>query len=711
MAGPTVEPRGAARWPLLFSVLLLALVAGLLTAQSRSEDPPIREGEPAPRTVIAPETLRVVDEEATERARRAAAEDVDPVTNVDREAQDAILGRVDDAFAAVADAREPVVDTNEDQGDDEDADAEGDPEPLPREDQIELVAERLDLSRAGAAALVDLDDRELDDLASQVRSIVRDLVRQRLTDGDVDDAVAAHLNDELPVYRITGTLADRAVGPLVADAMEPTVRVDEDATEDERQNAADAVDDVSHTFPAGTPVVTAGEDVTDTALQALGYTGLTGADPLQTAGESALLMLASGALIAGAAVRLRRDGTPWQRTMLLGVSLLTVHALLTVTIAMATDDRAWLFLAPVAGIGALSAVAVGLGFAVALAVPAALLLSYVAGGDVTVAAGSLSSTLLAVAAAGRIRSRTDLRRAAGWALAATVAGFSVTAAIFDPSWELLTVAGAAGGGLASGLLLLGGLPVLESGFGIATPTSLLDLADRNHPLLQELETDALGTLNHSVQVATLASRASRTIGADPLLASAMALYHDVGKLERPGFFAENQAPDHNPHDDLSPQDSAAIIHAHVPDGVRRAREHRLPEAVIEGIASHHGTSLVAVFYHAANAANAGGAPVDEATFRYDGPLPVSREASVVMLADGCESAARAAARSGAVDRETIERIVHGIVDDRVRDGQLSASRLSFADVEAVRGALIDGLSGIHHPRIRYPDGMSASESR
>ena len=265
-------------------------------------------------------------------------------------------------------------------------------------------------------------------------------------------------------------------------------------------------------------------------------------------------------------------------------------------------------------------------------------------------------------------------------------------------------------GVISAIVVIGVLPFLESWFGISTATSLSDLADRNHPILRDLEQHAVGTYNHSIMVSTMVERAARAIGADAALVTVQALYHDIGKLEQPWFFVENQFGIANPHDDLDPYQSADIIRRHVPDGVQRARSHRLPPDVVGGIASHHGTTVVAYFHRRAVELAPHGETVREEDFRYPGPRPATREEALLMLADCCESATRAAAQADRnLSRDALESIVHRLVRARFDDGQLDDSTLTVKDLVAAQASFIDTLTGVYHPRIAYPDDPPAPD--
>jgi putative nucleotidyltransferase with HDIG domain len=322
-----------------------------------------------------------------------------------------------------------------------------------------------------------------------------------------------------------------------------------------------------------------------------------------------------------------------------------------------------------------------------------------------VALFAAAAVLVSVPLTRGIASRADLKRAvlrAGVSypiLAVTIV------LVFGPRDEV-AVAALAGAinGLVTALIVQGALPALESLFRLPTVTALLDLADRNHPLLRELEHEALGSYNHSVMVASLVERACRAIGADPLLGSVAALYHDIGKVRQPHFFIENQQGIANPHDGLEPEVSALIIMNHVVDGVELATSYRLPPEVVACIGSHHGTMLVKFFYEEA-VERAGGdrGAVDEQAFRYQGHRPRSREAAVLLLADSCEATTRAMAMSrGNLPREDIESTVDRLLDERMVDGQFDDAEITLRELRVVRDTIVDSLVGIYHPRIAYP---------
>jgi putative nucleotidyltransferase with HDIG domain len=259
----------------------------------------------------------------------------------------------------------------------------------------------------------------------------------------------------------------------------------------------------------------------------------------------------------------------------------------------------------------------------------------------------------------------------------------------------------------AGLLMLGLLPFIESMFGVQTELSLLELGDVAHPLLQELVRRAPGTYNHSINVASIAEAAAESIGAQGLLVRVGAYFHDIGKMLKPGYFVENQGHDANRHESLVPAMSTLIIIAHIKDGADLARQHRLPQSIIDFIEQHHGTTLVEYFYRRAserNEANPDGGEVDESDFRYPGPKPQTREAAVLMLADAVESASRALVEPTPA---RIESLVHEIALKRLLDGQFDCCGLTLQELATVEDSLIKSLTAVYHGRIKYPEQRSA----
>jgi hypothetical protein len=261
-------------------------------------------------------------------------------------------------------------------------------------------------------------------------------------------------------------------------------------------------------------------------------------------------------------------------------------------------------------------------------------------------------------------------------------------------------------GILSSILTNGAVPYLESAFGITSSVRLLELSNPGNPLLRRLQIEAPGTYHHSLLVGNLAEAAADAVGGDSLLVRVAAYYHDIGKMKRPYFFIENQMGD-NPHDKIAPTLSTLILTSHVKDGVELAREHKLPQGIVEIIEQHHGDSLCSFFYHKAVEGNKN-ENITEDDFRYEGPKPQTKEAAIVMLADAVEAAVRS------LQNRTpgrVEGLVRKIIKDKLMDGQLDESDLTLKDLDNIAGAFIRVLSGIFHNRIEYPDVTREMERR
>ncbi len=254
--------------------------------------------------------------------------------------------------------------------------------------------------------------------------------------------------------------------------------------------------------------------------------------------------------------------------------------------------------------------------------------------------------------------------------------------------------------LINGLLTLFAQPLIylyEKAFNLVSDVSLLELSDTNSPLLRDLSNKAPGTFHHSLEVANLSETAASAIGANTLLARVGALYHDIGKINNPSFFTENQTSRYSPHKKLTPIQSAKIIIDHVSDGVSIAKKNKLPNRIIDFIRTHHGTSKVYYFFK--KAIDSKDIKFDENDFTYHGPKPFSKETAVLMMADSVEAASKSLRDP---DINQITDFVNSIIDKQVEEKQFSECQITFADIETVKKVLIKKLTNIYNLRIEYP---------
>ena len=253
----------------------------------------------------------------------------------------------------------------------------------------------------------------------------------------------------------------------------------------------------------------------------------------------------------------------------------------------------------------------------------------------------------------------------------------------------------------SALLTLFSYPlifVFEKLFGFISDVSLLELSDTNGKLLRELASRAPGTFQHSLQVANLAEEAIYTIGGNALLVRTGALYHDIGKMEMPMYFIENQANGMNPHDEMSFDESAAIIISHVIKGIEIAKKNNLPEQIIDFIRTHHGTSITGYFYRSFQNAFPE-EKIDESKFHYPGPIPFSKETAVLMMADSVEAASRSLKK---YDVESIDELVEKIINTQIEQNQYANSDITFKDINTLKKIFKKKLMNVYHVRVEYP---------
>lgn len=368
------------------------------------------------------------------------------------------------------------------------------------------------------------------------------------------------------------------------------------------------------------------------------------------------------------------------------------------------DGLIFQFAAPFAAASLVVSILVGSRLALLVALLTSLFVGLLSPLGMIMSGYAVAGSMTGVFSVQRYRSRNAITLAS-----LAVSGINVIVGIaallstdYDMSWQAgikVAVAGAAGG-LVTAAVVSFGTPIYESFFGILTDIKLLELSNAELPLLRQLAIQTPGTNHHSFVVGALAEAAAKAIGANALLARVGCLYHDIGKLAAPKMYIENQAGAANPHDKVTPRDSVRIITGHVRRGLQLAEDHNLPQQIIDFIPQHHGTRVLAYFYHKAKAqAEITGETVNIDDFRYPGPKPQSKEAVILMLADGSEAAVRSLEDP---TPENIGAIVRKISDSVIADGQLDACDITFREIGIIRESLINALIGMYHHRISYP---------
>lgn len=509
-----------------------------------------------------------------------------------------------------------------------------------------------------------------------------------------------------------GDLAERLFA-WVRPRLRPTLTFDADRTEERREAAAAAVPEQFTSYEPGQVLVPRGTPLSPEHLEILRHEH---AEHVATLPLSSLLERGLSNLLVIAALM-----------SVCGYFLVTRHpqivadfgrlfALLFVVIVAAGLTRAashdpWRAeLIPLLLFGMTLSIAYQRDTALVLTLALAALVT-LSGVDTTgqflVLAGASACAILQT---GEIRTRSKLIKV-GFFTAAAAFGITLAVALIEEQPlgpAVLTAAGRnALWAFLTGFLMTGLLPFIEKLFGVLTDLSLLELGDVSHPLLQELVRRAPGTYNHSINVASLAEAAAEAIGARGLLVRVGAYFHDIGKMLKPGYFVENQGPAGNRHDQLMPAMSTLIIVAHVKDGADLARQHHLPQPIIDFIEQHHGTTLVEFFYRRASEQQRAEDPdndVEESSFRYPGPKPQSIEAAVLMVADAVEGACRTLVEPTPA---RIESLVQEIAHKRLLDGQFDDCGLTLQQLHTISDSLVKSLAAVYHGRVRYPSQQTA----
>ncbi len=551
-------------------------------------------------------------------------------------------------------------------------------------------------------------------------------IRLRLADGTTRTVNVADLVDaegdwpESLLAEMAG-MFPRAIQPAIIHRLRlerrPMFQFDEAATQQAAQTAAQAVPDQIIPHKQGSVLYTRGDRLTSEQVQLIHseYDAYRKAlrGPALWAGRMGIVGLV--ALLAGALasyLSIFHASALSRPRHLLTLSLMSVGALLLSAMATRAMPQALILaiVAPTLLLTVIVHVAYGRSMAVGVSAFHALLICLALDQRISALILLIVGSCAIVATLLDIRDRHTLVRAG--VMTGAVIGLGAilrsvwTLPMVEPSpyWQAALHDGlfGASAGILVGVFALGVLSMVERLFDVTTGLTLVELRDPKHPLLRELHQRAPGTWNHSWQVATIAETAAEAIGANSLLTYVGALYHDIGKMNKPQYFVENQADGLNRHEKLSPAMSLLLIVGHVKDGLEMAREWGLPKPLHHFIEAHHGTTLVEYFYQVARERAESGRTnddVNEVAYRYPGPRPRTREVAIIMLADAAESASRALADFSPT---RIEQLVRNLGQKRLLDHQFDECNLTLRELTMIEDSIIKSLCAIRHARIVYP---------
>ncbi len=660
-------------------VLAFVAIVGVLTGVTLLLSPPAvvayDVGVVAPRSIVASRSVSFVSQSLTDAERDRATAAVARQNSRDPAVAVNLTARLSSVMASVGRIRLDQT--------------------LTRDQKITGLTRLVDvaLSPLLAADIVDATAAEWDalkDLPDTLRTIYSQDIRP-----DQLEAIKADVTKLLPAA--WSDRQKRVGAELLRQHLAANVAFDPVATQIAQQGARNAVSPVQVQVKAGEVVVREGAAVSALDVEKLQALGLAEAG---TDWRGAVGLFLWAVLIAAVlALYIERYATEaWADSRKLILVILALLVLTATGRALVPGHTILVYFAPFAAVAMALTVLVSGRAALATQIAGALHVAIMSD-QVELVAYVLVGALLGMAA---VRRATTAREFATGALSVSLGNLGVIGTFLligratDPLGVVQLAVAALASGIGSGLLAYAGMAILGHLFGITTVLELRELADPNHPLLRQLLLRTPGTYHHSLLVANLAERAAEVIGADPLVARVGAYFHDIGKMRNPLAFIENQSGS-NPHDELDPLVSAGIVAAHVRDGQALAERYRLPAVIREMIPGHHGTAVVKYFFQLAQQR---GEQPDETAFRYPGPRPRSREAGIVMLADGTEASVRSLAEKSP---ETIRVMVEKIVGERVGDGQLDECELTLRDVQRTKDAFCELLLGVYHERIPYPE--------
>jgi putative nucleotidyltransferase with HDIG domain len=643
--------------------------------------------------IRAPKALNYTNDILTAQAREQARKDVLPQYDYTSERAIAIAAEQLDAFTR----RVAALDT---------AFARG---TTPEDREALLDSTLPSLSEEGRAVLQSMDPQRWPALRTEAARVLDVTERAELRDSEV-----AQTRQRLSAQMAGGlTEGERNLASeLIAPLLVPNSSFSALLTQQEEDRQAAAVAPVIENIVQGQVIVRSGSRVSEADVARIQALNLDDQRPdLAPLGGWLLL---SGLMVALliAWLRLFRPAY-WHRNNVVLLIWLLI-AIATFALQLTAGRPALPFILPVAAIGLLVAVLLDAETAILVTAVVALIVGAVNGPSLELGSYAMFGGLagiLAIRRGDRLQNFIQAGAAIFVVQAVVVTGFSLLGERdLTGVVQLIGAAGLSAGGAA--VAAVGSFAVLGSVFGLMTVFQLLELANPSQPLLRRLLVETPGTYHHSLMVGNLAERAAESIGADALITRVAAYYHDVGKLANPVAFIENQSGGDNVHDELEPEQSAQILKQHVADGIDVAYQSRLPKSLIAFIPQHHGTAIMSFFHAKAReeaAAPYGGMAtaegrkaadaVDERRFRHVGPKPQSREAALLMLADGVEASVRSLASR---DEPAIRAMVARIVSERLDDGQFDECDLTLRDISRVQEAFVSQLLGMYHQRVAYP---------
>ncbi len=680
----------------------------------------IEIGDESPTTFYSPRYISVIDEVKTQKLIDNALNNVPPVYSIDSEVNSTVIDGITDMFLTVIKARTEETLIQDDENDINETNPVVEIVQLNKIEQIEKIQTSLlfsTISTSTIEVLVEVSNNDIkngNNYLTQLEIEAKLQANKLLTSGISNDSLnqirqnivstPPNLNLQSEIYAIIPEArVGSAVAEIIAENLIANQKLEEELWNIQKQKAIESVQVVEVQFFKDELIVEEGQIITNVIFEALNELGY-------LSGQSRTVQTAAIPIIVSVFVVLyvllwRLKDSIWKNDneLLLILTLLFMSSLSLRGVSYFSQLSDYKFIQyglPISFIGIISMTLLNLRATLILSLSSSLL-ALAGGGNIgLVALGALGTIIPAIFISEETDRKLLRERIIYISLSQPLLAFGVYFYLRQEAnlTQILLVAFFSS--LITNLFAFSLISYIENIFRITSNLKLSELSDRNHPALRFLEDNALGTFNHSLVVGTLADRAAMKIGANSQLARAMAYYHDLGKTINPLMFVENQIGYSTPHEQLSPMESAEIIKSHVTEGIKLAKKFKIPEIVYKGIQEHHGDSVIRFFYEKAKEQ---GVQVNKNEFRHLGIKPTTKESAILMFADSLEAACRAIFMKEDANENKIRNIIEQIFNEKISDGQLQNSPLTFKEITLIKDSFQKSLEGLYHQRVLYPE--------
>jgi len=679
-------------------------------------------GDESPASFYSPRYISVVDELKTQNLIDNALNNVPPVYSIDSEVNSTVIDGITDMFLTVIKARTEETLIQDDENDINETNPVVEIVQLNKIEQIEKIQTSLlfsTISTSTIEVLVEVSNYDIkngNNYLTQLEIEAKLQANKLLTSGISNDSLnqirqnivstPPNLNLQSEIYAIIPEArVGSAVAELIAENLIANQKLEEELWNIQKQKAIESVQVVEVQFFKDELIVQEGQIITNVIFEALNELGY-------LSGQSRTVQTAAIPIIVSVFVVLyvllwRLKDSIWKNDneLLLILTLLLMSSLSLRGVSYFSQLSDFKFIQyglPISFIGIISMTLLNLRATLILSLSSSLL-ALAGGGNIgLVALGALGTIIPAIFISEETDRKLLRERIIYISLSQPLLAFGVYFYLRQEAnlTQILLVAFFSS--LITNLFAFSLISYIENIFRITSNLKLSELSDRNHPALRFLEDNALGTFNHSLVVGTLADRAAIKIGANSQLARAMAYYHDLGKTANPLMFVENQIGYSTPHEHLNPLESAEIIKSHVTEGIKLAKRFKLPEIVYKGIEEHHGDSVIRFFYEKAKEQ---GIQVNKNEYRHLGVKPTTKESAILMFADSLEAACRAIFMKEDANENKIRNIIEQIFNEKISDGQLQNSPLTFKEITLIKDSFQKSLEGLYHQRVLYPESI------